>query len=142
MKTWDGNLENFKSVLVDNFNTYVANFNKFCNWLDNYLFLKNDYEISVNLDFPSVVNRDFYNELCDLLQIFQQKSSYLESKLNHSSYKNQELDEKGHPIPYDFSIEFDLDLIINKDKYNDLYKRLDENLTAFNLFKNTYGGGN
>ena len=139
---WYGNIENFKSVLVDNFNTYVANFNKFCNWLDNYLFLKNDYEISVNLDFPSVVNRDFYNELCDLLQIFQQKSSYLESKLNHSSYKNQELDEKGHPIPYDFSIEFDLDLIINKDKYNDLYKRLDENLTAFNLFKNTYGGGN
>ncbi|MBE7387400.1 hypothetical protein NYZ94_06355 [Ligilactobacillus salivarius] len=142
MKTWDGNLENFKSVLVDNFNTYVANFNKFCNWIDNYLFLKNDYEISVNLDFPSVVNRGFYNKLCDLLQIFQQKSSYLESKLNHSSYKNQELDEKGHPIPYDFSIEFDLDLIINKDKYNDLYKRLDENLTAFNLFKNTYGGGN
>lgn len=142
MKTWDGNLENFKSVLVDNFNTYVANFNKFCNWIDNYLFLKNDYGISVNLDFPSVVNRGFYNKLCDLLQIFQQKSSYLESKLNHSSYKNQELDEKGHPIPYDFSIEFDLDLIINKDKYNDLYKRLDENLTAFNLFKNTYGGGN
>lgn len=142
MKTWDGNLANFKSVLVDNFNTYVANFNKFCNWIDDYLFLKNDYEINVNLDFPSVVNRDFYNELCDLLQIFQHKSSYLESKLNHSSYKNQELDEKGHPIPYDFSIEFDLDLIINKDKYNDLYKRLDENLTAFNLFKNTYGGGN
>ena len=142
MKTWDGNLANFKSVLVDNFKTYVVDFNKFCNWIDDYLFLKNDYEISVNLDFPSVVNRDFYNELCDLLQIFQQKSGYLESKLNHSSYKNQELDEKGHPIPYDFSIEFDLDLIINKDKYNDLYKRLDENLTAFNLFKNTYGGGN
>ena len=142
MKTWDGNLENFKSVLVDNFKTYVVDFNKFCNWIDDYLFLKNDYEINVNLDFPSVVNRDFYNELCDLLQIFQQKSSYLENKLNHSSYKNQELDEKGHPIPYDFSIEFDLDLIINKDQYNDLYKRLDENLTAFNLFKNTYGGGN
>ena len=142
MKTWGGNLENFKSVLVDNFKTYVETFNEFCNWIDDYLFLKNDYEINVNLDFPSVVNRDFYNELCDLLQIFQQKSSYLENKLNHSSYKNQELDEKGHPIPYDFSIEFDLDLIINKDQYNDLYKRLDENLTAFNLFKNTYGGGN
>lgn len=141
MKTWDGNLENFKSVLVDNFNTYVANFNKFCNWIDNYLFLKNDYEISVNLDFPSVVNRGFYNKLCDLLQIFQQKSSYLESKLNHSSYRSQELDEKGHPIPYDFSIDFDLDLDINKDKYNELYKRLYEILTAFNLFKNTYGGG-
>ena len=142
MKTWDGNLENFKSVLVDNLKTYVETFNNFCNWLDDYLFLKNDYEISVNLDFPSVVNRDFYNELCDLIQTFQQKSSYLESKLNHSSYRSQELDEKGHPIPYDFSIEFDLDLIINKDKYNDLYMQLDKNLTAFNLFKNTYGGGN
>ena len=141
MKTWDGNLENFKSVLVDNFKTYVEAFNKFCNWIDDYLFLKNDYEISVNLDFPSVVNRDFYNELCDLLQIFQQKSSYLENRLNHSSYKSQELDEKGHPIPYDFSIDFDFDLDINKDKYNELYKRLDEILTAFNLFKNTYGGG-
>lgn len=141
MMMWNGNLENFKSVLVDNFNTYVANFNKFCNWIDDYLFLKNDYEISVNLDFPSVINRDFYNELCDLLQIFQRKSNYLENKLNHSSYKNQELDKEGHPIPYDFSIDFDLDLDINKDKYNELYKRLDEILTAFNLFKNTYGGG-
>ena len=116
MKTWDGNLENFKSVLVDNFKMYVETFNNFCNWIDDYLFLKNDYEISVNLDFPSVINRDFYNELCDLIQTFQQKSSYLENKLNHSSYKSQELDEKGHPIPYDFSIDFDFDLDINKDK--------------------------
>lgn len=142
MKTWDGNLENFKPVLVDNFKTYVETFNKFCNWIGDYLFLKNDYEISVNLDFPSVVNRDFYNELCDLLQIFQQKSSYLENRLNHSSYKNQKLDKKGHPIPYNFSINFNYNLEINKDEYNKLYKRLDENLTAFNLFKNTYGGGN
>lgn len=140
MKTWNGNLGNFKSVLVDNFNAYIKEFNDFCNWIDDYLFMKNNYKININPDFLSVINRDFYNELCDLLQIFQQKSSYLENKLNHSSYKNQELDKKGHPIPYDFSIDFDLD--INKDKYNELYKRLDEILTAFNLFKNTYGGGN
>ncbi|AOO73976.1 hypothetical protein [Ligilactobacillus salivarius] len=142
MKTWDGNLENFKSVLVDNLKTYVADFNNFCKWIDDYLFLKNDYEISVNLDFPSVINRYFYNKLFNLIQIFQEKANCLESKLNNSSYKNQKLDKKGHPIPYNFSIDFDLDLDINKDKYNELYKQLDEILTAFNLFKNTYGGGN
>ena len=142
MKMWDGNLENFKSVLVDNFNAYIKEFNDFCNWIDDYLFMKNNYKININPDFPSVVNRDFYNELCDLLQTFQRKSNYLENKLNHSSYRNQELGKEGHPIPYDFSIDFDFDLDINKDKYNELYKRLDENLTAFNLFKNTYGGGN
>lgn len=142
MMVWDGNLENFKSVLVDNLKTYVADFNNFCKWIDDYLFLKNDYEISVNLDFPSVINRNFYNKLFNLIQIFQEKTNCLESKLNNSSYKNQKLDKKGHPIPYNFSIDFNFNLNINKDEYNKLYKRLDENLTAFNLFKNTYGGGN
>lgn len=142
MKTWDGNLANFKSVLVDNFNTYVANFNKFCNWIDDYLFVKNDYRIDANLDFPSEINRNFYNKLFNLIQTFQEKTNCLENRLNNSSYKNQKLDEKGHPIPYDFSINFNYNLEINKDRYNELYKQLEENLTAFNLFKNTYGGGN
>lgn len=142
MKTWDGNLGNFKSVLVDNFNAYIKEFNDFCNWIDGYLFLKNDYKIDTDLNFPSSENREFYNKLDSLLKLLHDKSILLENRLNKSSYKSQELDKKGHPIPYDFSIEFDLDLIINKDKYNGLYKRLDENLTAFNLFKNTYGGGN
>lgn len=142
MKLWNGNLEDFKSVLVDNFETYVESFNSFCNWIDDYLFLKNNYKIDADLNFPSSENREFYNKLDSLLELLNDKSILLENRLNKSSYKSQELDKKGHPIPYDFSIEFDLDLIINKDKYNGLYKRLDENLTAFNLFKNTYGGGN